>query len=95
MRFRQSSDIVLIVHERTSRRTKIIRQPSRSALITRDSLARLFAAKPAPPRRALTIDNGATEKVSQAYNETPRKCLGYRTPNEAFSEIIERVALET
>ena len=134
MLFRQSSDILLIVHERTSRLTKIIRQPNRSAATTRDSLARLFDAMPANLRRTLTIDNGtenalhyelpmatffcdvaigrlrrivpprthldeldhgAIEKINRTYNETPRKCLGYRTPNEVFSDIIKRVALET
>ena len=37
--FRQSSDIRPIVHERTSRLTKIIRQPNRSAPTTQDNLA--------------------------------------------------------
>ena len=145
MLFRQSSDILLIVHERTSRLTKIIRQPNRSAPTTRDNLAGLFGAMPANLRRTLTIDNGtenalhyelpmatffcdvrapwqkggienaigrlrrflprrtkldqlddgAIEKINRTYNETPRKCLGYRTPNEMFAEIINRVALET
>ena len=40
--FRQSSDIRPIVHERTSRLTKIIRQPNRSAPTTQDNLARQF-----------------------------------------------------
>ena len=145
MLFRQSNDILLIVHERTSRLTKIIRQPDRSASTTRDSLIRLFDAMPAALRRTLTIDNGTEnalhyqlpmatffcdvrapwqkggvenaigrlrrflprrtsldqldngeiEKINQAYNETPRKCLAYRTPNEVFSDIIKSVALET
>jgi IS30 family transposase len=29
------------------------------------------------------------------YNDTPRKCLDFRTPNEVFSEILNRVALQT
>ena len=56
MLFRQSSDILLIVHERTSRLTKIIHQLNRSAPTTRDNLARLLATA-ANLRRTLTIDN--------------------------------------
>ena len=57
MLFRQSSNILLIVHERTSRLTKIILQPNRSAPTTRDNLARLFDPMPANLRRTLTIDD--------------------------------------
>ena len=53
MLFRQSSNILLIVHERTSRLTKIILQPNRSAPTTRDNLARLFDPMPG----TLTIDD--------------------------------------
>jgi IS30 family transposase len=31
----------------------------------------------------------------QAYNNTPRKCLAFRTPNEVFFDIFNRVALQT
>jgi len=57
MLFRQSSNILLIVHERTSRLTKIFRQPNRSAPTARDNLARLLDPIPANLRRTLIIDN--------------------------------------
>ena len=31
----------------------------------------------------------------EAYNNTPRKCLAFRTPNEVFSRISKHVALQT
>jgi IS30 family transposase len=31
----------------------------------------------------------------EAYNNTPRKCLAFQTPNEVFSDILKRVALQT
>jgi len=55
MLFRQSSNILLIVHERTSQLTKIIRQPNCSSPTTRGNLARLFDPMPANLRRTLTI----------------------------------------
>ena len=145
MLFRKSTDVLLIVHERTSRLTRIIRQPDRSAPTTRDNLARLFASLQPAMRRSLTTDNGtenarhyelgidtffcdvhspwqkggienaigrlrralprrtdlaaldddAIREIAKTYNQTPRKCLGFRSPNEIFNEMINRVALET
>ena len=145
MLFRKSTDVLLIVHERSSRLTRIIRQPDRAAPTTRDNLARLFARLPATMRRTLTIDNGTEnarhyelrietffcdvhspwqkggienaigrlrrllprrsglgeldpgelEKIAKIYNDTPRKCLGFKTPNEAFKRLLKPVALET
>jgi|GEM_PF-1297691 IS30 family transposase len=57
MLFRQSSNIHLIDDERTSRLTKIIRQPNHSVPTTRDNLARLFDPMPANLRRTLAIDD--------------------------------------
>jgi IS30 family transposase len=34
-------------------------------------------------------------KITAAYNNTPRQCLGFRTPAEVFSSLLNRVALET
>jgi IS30 family transposase len=36
---------------------------------------------------------GDIDDIMWAVNSTPRKCLGYRTPAEAFLEIL-RIALE-
>ena len=33
--------------------------------------------------------------IVKAYNETPRKCLDFKTPAEAFSLLISAVALQT
>ena len=33
--------------------------------------------------------------IVKAYNDTPRKCLDFRTPAEAFSSLISNVALQT
>ena len=44
------------------------------------------------PRKAdlATISAREVQRIVQDYNNTPRKCLGYRTPNEVFN----RVALQ-
>ena len=34
-------------------------------------------------------------KLADRYNRTPRQCLGFRTPQEVFTDLINRVALET
>jgi IS30 family transposase len=57
MLFRQSSNIHLVDDERTSRLTKIIRQPNRSVPTTWDNLARLFDPMLANLRRTLAIDD--------------------------------------
>jgi len=38
----------------------------------------------------LQLDN-----LVQAYNDTPRKCLAFKTPNEVFSDFFNPVALQT
>lgn len=49
------------------------------------------------PRRTdldtLTDDHLAA--IARAYNQTPRKCLAFTTPDEATSTFINRVALQT
>ena len=35
------------------------------------------------------------ERITQAYNNTPRKCLDFQTPAEAFSRLQSTVALQT
>lgn len=49
------------------------------------------------PRKSdlATIDQHELDHLVAAYNDTPRKCLAFRTPNEVFSDLIKRVALQT
>ena len=49
------------------------------------------------PRRTdlAALDDDAIREIAKTYNQTPRKCLGFRSPNEIFNEMINRVALET
>jgi transposase, IS30 family len=49
------------------------------------------------PRKSdlATIDQRQLESLATAYNDTPSKCLAFRTPNEVFSDLIKRVALQT
>ena len=44
--------------------------------------------------RAFFEDQELARLVKQ-YNDTPRKCLNYRTPNEIYQASINRVALQT
>lgn len=34
------------------------------------------------------------DSLVAAYNDTPRKCLAFKTPNEVFSDFLNRVALQ-
>jgi transposase, IS30 family len=49
------------------------------------------------PRKAdlATIDQARLDALVAAYNDTPRKCLAFKTPNEVFSDFLNRVALQT
>jgi IS30 family transposase len=49
------------------------------------------------PRKAdlATISADQLQALVRAYNDTPRKCLAYQTPNEVFSKLINRFALQT
>jgi IS30 family transposase len=42
-----------------------------------------------------TLSSRDIEKVVNAYNHTPRKCLDFQTPAEAFSNLQPTVALQT
>ncbi|WP_284341520.1 IS30 family transposase, partial [Devosia nitrariae] len=42
-----------------------------------------------------TLSSEQLQALVQAYNNTPRKCLDFQTPNEVFSAIRNRVALQT
>jgi IS30 family transposase len=35
------------------------------------------------------------ETIARRYNDTPRKCLDFKTPAEAFSILKSNVALQT
>jgi transposase, IS30 family len=49
------------------------------------------------PRKSdlAAITHEQLQSLVAAYNDTPRKCLAFRTPSEVFSDIINRVALQT
>jgi len=49
------------------------------------------------PRKAdlATIDPDQLQALVDRYNDTPRKCLAFKTPNEVFSDFFNRVALQT
>lgn len=49
------------------------------------------------PRKSdlATIDQQQVQDLVERYNDTPRKCLAFRTPNEVFSDFLNRVALQT
>lgn len=148
MLFSRYGQAILVTHERTSRLTRIRRQPNKQAKPVLDSLIDQFAVLPKSMRRSIAFDNGTEfalhhrlagvlgidtffcdphapwqkggvenaiarlrralprksdlAKISQdrldtmvrRYNDTPRKCLGFRTPNEVFNEFLNRVALQ-
>ena len=49
------------------------------------------------PRKSdlATITEEQLRDLVEAYNNTPRKCLDFQTPNEVFSSFLNRVALQT
>lgn len=52
--------------------------------------------RPLPRKTDLaTITDEQLLALLQRYNDTPRKCLAFRTPNEVFSDFLNRVALQT
>lgn len=58
MLFSQYGQAVLAVHERRSRLTMIVRQPSKEALPMAETLTALLAPLPKHLRRTMTFDNG-------------------------------------
>ena len=147
MSFSKQGQLLLVIHERQSRRTLLLRQTSKTAPGVAASLATLLRRLPTHCCRSITFDNGQEfsqhyrlhEKYGIAtwfcdthspwqkggienaigrfrrllprktdlalltpnhltqyvhrYNTTPRKCLGFRTPNEVF--FSNAVALQT
>lgn len=49
------------------------------------------------PRKAdlAAITQQQLDQLAERYNQTPRKCLGYKTPKEVFDAFFNNVALET
>jgi len=41
-----------------------------------------------------TLDPQTLAQLVERYNNTPRKCLAFQTPNEVFSQLLNRVALQ-
>lgn len=149
MLFSRYGQAVLVTHERTSRFTRISRQPNKAAEPVVQSLIAQFSGLPPSWRRSITFDNGTEfafhfrlgealgmktffcdphapwqkggienaiarlrrglprkadlAKLSQAdlrrvvdrYNDTPRKCLAFRTPREIFIKALKPVALQS
>ncbi|MGH9777236.1 MAG: IS30 family transposase, partial [Candidatus Acidiferrales bacterium] len=75
MLFARYGQAILALHERTSRLTALVRQPSKAAAPAARSLTELLAPLPASLRRTITFDNGT--EFAQHY--TLRKPLGIRT----------------
>jgi IS30 family transposase len=48
------------------------------------------------PRKAdlAVVAQEDLSRLVEAYNTTPRKCLAFGTPQEVFSSLINRVALQ-
>jgi len=149
MLFRTYGQAVLAIHERVSRLTILVRQPSKAAQPVLDTLTSLLSELPTDLRQTITFDNGTefalhyrlSERLGiqtffcdphapwqkggvenaigrlrrflprkadlaslsgpdlialvQRYNDTPRKCLAFKTPNEVFSALNQTVALQT
>jgi transposase, IS30 family len=142
MLFARYGQAVLALHERTSRLTVIVRQPSKAAAPVANTIRALLAPLPQALRQTMTFDNG-TEfalhhtlrqplgistyfcdphapwqkggienaigrlrrklprktdlatlsnrqllDLMRAYNHTPRKCLGYKTPAQVFAQVL-------
>jgi IS30 family transposase len=52
--------------------------------------------RPLPRKSDLsTITQAELDELTDNYNQTPRQCLGFKTPAEVFNLILNRVALET
>lgn len=138
MLFSTYGQSVLVLHERTTRLTALVKTATRKAKPTAKTLGGLLEALPKRLKQSVTFDNG-TEfaehhslglatyfcdphapwqkggvenaigrirrflprktnlddvspariiAVAQAYNHTPRQCLDFHTPAEAFSRVL-------
>jgi transposase, IS30 family len=59
-----------------------------------NAIGRMRRPLPRKTDLATTTQNHLNDLV-QRYNDTPRKCLAFKTPNEVFSDFLNRVALQT
>ena len=92
MLFGRSGEVVLALHERLSRLVLMARVPSKAAGPIAETIARVLGPLPPAFRQTVTFDNGTEfarhhelhDQVALAYNNTPRKCLGYRSSAEIF-----------
>ena len=75
MLFRTYGQAVLIAHERVSRLTRLVRQPSKAAKPVRESLLALFRPLRRKLRRSVTFDNGSEFSLHTALKAR----LGMRT----------------
>jgi len=142
MLFSKYGQNLLVLHERATRFTTLVKTPNREAAPTAELLAALLGPLPSRLRRSLTFDNGtefaehhrlrerpgvktyfcdphapwqkggvenaigrlrrflprktdlddlSAEQIHaciRAYNHTPRRCLDFRTPAEALSQVL-------
>jgi transposase, IS30 family len=75
MLFARYGQVVLTLHERSSRLTVVVRQPSKAAAPVAATIQALLAPLPAALRQTLTFDNG----TEFALHHTLRQPLGIRT----------------
>jgi transposase, IS30 family len=75
MLFARYGQVVLTLHERSSRLTLVVRQPSKAAASVAATIQGLLAPLPAALRQTLTFDNG----TEFALHHTLRQPLGIRT----------------
>jgi IS30 family transposase len=71
MLFSRYGQSVLVVHERTSRLTALVKTPSRKAEPTAQTLAELLQPLPPPLRLTLTFDNGTEFAEHHRLRRTP------------------------
>ena len=148
MLFTRYGHNILVVHERSSRLTLILKPPNRMANTTAEHLLALLEPIPPHLRQTMSFDNGTEfafhyrltdqlgiqtyfcdvkcpwqkggvenavgrlrrylprktnlddisptqlNAITNQYNNTPRKCLDFKTPAEAFSQLQSTVALQ-
>lgn len=73
--FAKYGQALLVLHERSSRLTTIVRQPSKAAAPTAQTLQALLEPLPPSLRRTLTVDNG----TEFALHYTLKQSLGLQT----------------
>ncbi len=149
MLFSRYGQATLVLHEKMSRFTTVMLQPTKQAQAVLEQLKNQLCKLPEQLRKTITFDNGTEfalhyklgskpslktffcdphapwqkggvenaigrlrrllprktdlSKITETdmiaftnrYNNTPRKCLNFKTPREVFTILINRVALQT